>query len=359
MRIFMTLSDLFGMSFDLGTFECPYRTFGRTNMKTFITTVAFAATALMAHTVPLAAEIKPTTLRLAHVVNEQDAYQIAATKFQELVSERSDGAITVEIFPNATLGDERTLLEGMQIGTVDMGIITNGPVANFVEDMAVFELPFLFKTPEAAYGVLDGEIGQELLDRLSEVNLKGLAYAERGFRNLTNSRHPVRTPADLDGLRVRVMENPVYIDTFRALGADATPMAWTEALTAMQQGTIDGQENPVGVVYSFKLNETQTNMTMTRHTYAPAVFVMGMPAWGKLSGDAQEIVLQAAKDASAYERKMNAEAEASQLAELKASGMNVIEDADLSPFSAALEPVYEKYGQKFGDYLPRIQEALK
>ncbi|SOB89694.1 TRAP transporter substrate-binding protein [Stappia indica] len=309
--------------------------------------------------VPALAEIDTVNLRLAHVVNEQDGFHAAATKFKELVGERSDGKITVEIFPNATLGDERTLLEGMQIGTVDMGVITSGPVSNFLEEMAVFELPFLFPSPEAAYKVLDGEIGQELLDRLSEVNLKGLAYAERGFRNLTNSKRPINSPADLSGLRVRVMENPVYIDSFRQLGADAIPMAWTEALTAMQQGTIDGQENPVGVVYSFKLNETQTNMTMTRHTYAPAIFVMGMPKWNELSEETQQIVRQAAQEAAEYERALNARLEGEQLQALKDAGMTVVENADLSAFSAAVQPVYEKYGEKFGDYLPRIQEALK
>ncbi|WP_460274351.1 TRAP transporter substrate-binding protein [Celeribacter sp. ULVN23_4] len=326
-------------------------------MTSFIKAAAFAAATLTA--LPAMADIDPVNLRLAHVVNEQDAYHTAAVKFQELVSERSDGAITVEIFPNATLGDERTLLEGMQIGTVDMGVITNGPVANFLEDIAVFELPFLFPSPEAAYSVLDGEIGQELLGRLEEVNLKGLAYAERGFRNLTNSKRPVNSPADLDGLRIRVMENPVYIDSFRELGADAIPMAWTEALTGMQQNTIDGQENPVGVVYSFKLNETQTNMTMTRHTYAPALFVMGMPKWNQLSEEAQDIIAAAAQEAAEYERALNAELEEEQLAALKDAGMNVVEDADLAAFSAAVQPVYDKYGEKFGDYLPRIQEALK
>lgn len=307
----------------------------------------------------LSADIEPTNLRLAHVVNEQDGFHIAAEKFKELVEARSDGALTVEIFPNATLGDERTLLEGMQIGTVDMGVITNGPVSNFLEEMAVFELPFLFPTREDAYAVLDGPIGQELLDRLSEVNLKGLAYAERGFRNLTNSQKPVHSPEDIKGLRIRVMENPVYTDTFSALGADAVPMAWTEALTAMQQQTIDGQENPLNVIHSFKLDESQGYMTLSRHTYAPAIFVMGMPVWEKLSEDAQKIVLDAAREASAYERQQNAEAEAKQLAELKERGMEVVEDADLAAFKEAVAPVYEKYGEKFGDYLPRIQDALK
>lgn len=328
-------------------------------MNAIFKAASLAALTLTGTALPVFAEIEPVTLRLAHVVNEQDVYHTAALKFQELVAERSNGAIKVEIFPNATLGDERTLLEGMQIGTVDMGVITNGPVANFLEEMAVFELPFLFASREEAYSVLEGEVGQELLGRLSEVNLKGLAYAERGFRNLTNSKREVRTPADMDGLRVRVMENPVYIDTFRDLGADAIPMAWTEALTAMQQGTIDGQENPVNVVYSFKLTDTQTNMTLTRHTYAPAIFVMGMPKWNQLPEETQEIVTQAAKDAADFERALNAEEEGMQLQALKDAGMTIVEDADLTAFKEAVQPVYAEYGKKFGDYLPRIQEALK
>ncbi|MFX0542013.1 TRAP transporter substrate-binding protein [Roseovarius sp. S4756] len=328
-------------------------------MKNLFKIAAAAIIAAAAGALPAAAEIEPVKLRLAHVVNEQDGFHAAAVKFQELVAERSDGAIEVEIFPNASLGDERTLLEGMQIGTVDMGVITNGPVSNFLEEIAVFELPFLFPSNEAAYKVLDGEIGQELLDRLSEVNLKGLAYAERGFRNLTNSERPVASPADMEGMRIRVMENPVYIDTFRELGADAIPMAWTEALTAMQQGTIDGQENPVNVVHSFKLNETQTNMTMTRHAYAPAIFVMGLPVWEKLSPEAQTIIDDAAQEAAEYERALNAEQQETQLQELRDAGMVINDSADLSVFAEKVKPVYEKYGAKFGDYLPRIQEALK
>ena len=305
------------------------------------------------------ADMDPVTLRLAHVVNEQDGFHIAAMRFEELVEERTEGKVDIELNPNASLGDERTLLEGMQIGTVDMGVITNGPVANFLEEMAVFELPFLFPSPEAAYAVLDGEIGQELLDRLSEVNLKGLAYAERGFRNLTNSERPVEAPADIDGLRIRVMENPVYVDTFRELGANAVPMAWTEALTAMQQGTIDGQENPVNVIHSFKLYETQDHMTLSRHTYAPALFVMGMPVWNQLPEAAQSVIEQAAQEAAEHERRVNADMEAEQLAELREAGMEIVEEPDIAAFQEAVAPVYEQYGEQFGDYLPRIQEALK
>lgn len=302
---------------------------------------------------------EPIVLRLAHVVNEKDGFHIAAEKFKALVEAETDGMVTIELFPNATLGDERTLLEGMQMGTVDMGVITNGPVANFVPEIAVFELPFLFGTPKEAYSVLDGPVGQELLDKLETVQLKGLAYAERGFRNLTNSKRPVKTPEDIQGLKIRVMENPVYIDTFQTLGANTVPMAWTEALTALQQKTIDGQENPVNVIYSYKLSETQQYLSMTRHTYAPAIFVMSLKKYNELPEDVQKIFKECAQEAAEYERQVNADNEKQQLEDIASQGMEVLSDIDTTPFKEAVQPVYEKYGDEFGEYLDKIQEQLQ
>ncbi len=303
-------------------------------------------------------EISEQTIKLAHVVNEKDGFHIAAMKFEELVEGRTEGKINIEIYPNATLGDERTLLEGMQMGTVDMGLITNGPIVNFMEDIGVFELPFLFASPEEAYKVLDGKVGQMILSKLDSVNIKGLAYAERGFRNLTNSKRPVSSPADIDGLKIRVMENPVYIDTFKSLGANAVPMAWTEALTALQQGTIDGQENPVNVIYSFKLYETQNFLSMTRHTYAPAVFVMSLAKFNSLSPAAQKIFREAAQEAAEFERKANAENEEEQMSKLRENGMEIIQP-DIKKFQEAVAPVYDKYGKKYGDYIKMIREELE
>jgi len=305
-----------------------------------------------------AAAEEPIKIRLAHVVNEKDGFHIAAVKFKELVEERTNNRVQIEIFPNATLGDERTLLEGMQMATIDMGVITNGPVANFLPEIAVFEMPFLFSSGEEAYKILDGPIGKVLLDKLETVNLKGLAYAERGFRNLTNSKRPVHTPADVEGLKIRVMENPVYIDTFKALGANTVPMAWTEALTALQQGTIDGQENPVNVIHSFKLHETQKYLSMTRHTYAPALFVMSLKKFKELPEDVQQVFIEAAQEAAEHERKVNAENEQKQLEDLKNWGMEIIQP-DLEPFKKAVKPVYDKYGDKFGEYLDKIQKELE
>ncbi len=165
----------------------------------------------------------PQVIKLAHVVNEKDGFHVAALKFKELIEAQSD--ITIELHPNADLGDERSLLEGMQIGTIDIGSDYQWAGQQFLSRNRRVGIALFIQFYEEAYKILDGPIGQELLDNLSKVGLKGLAYAERGFRNLTNSVRPVQTPEDMKGLKIRVMENPVYIDTFKALGANAVPMA--------------------------------------------------------------------------------------------------------------------------------------
>jgi len=198
-------------------------------------------------------------IKLAHVVNEKDAFQLAAEKFKELTEKYTDGSIKVTIFPNATLGDERTLLERMKMGIVDAGIITSGPIINFVPQFGVIDLPFLFSSPEHAYKVLDGPIGQSLFAKLEEQGLKGLAWGERGFRNLTNSKRAVETPEDIKGLKIRVMQNPVYVDSFKALGANAVPMAWTEALTALQRAPLTARR--IRSMSSFHSNSTRARST--------------------------------------------------------------------------------------------------
>lgn len=289
-------------------------------------------------------------IKLAHVVNEKDAFHVAAEKFKELVEKNSQGALTVTIFPNAKLGDERTLLERMKMGIVDAGIITNGPIINFVPSFGVIDLPFLFRDPNHAYKVLDGSIGQKLMADLEAQGWKGLAFAERGFRNLTNSKRPVKTPEDVKGLKIRVMQNPVYVDSFKALGANAVPMAWTEVLTALQQGTVDGQENPLNVIMAFKLYETQKYLSITRHAYAPAPIIMSMNTWKKLTPAQQAIVKKAAQDAAEFERAWDNKMEAEWLKDLKAKGM-VVATPDLRAFRAAVKPVYDAYTPKYGKAL--------
>ena len=310
---------------------------------------------------PAAAPSQPQvkTIKLAHVVNEKDPYHITCLKFKEVVETKSQGKIKVDIFPNASLGDERALIEGMQMGTVQAGVITNGPIGNFLPELAVFEMPFLFASEAEAYKVLDGPVGQKMLAKFETINLKGLAFAERGFRNLTNSKRPVRTPADAAGLKIRVMENPVFIDTFKALGVYAVPMAWTEALTALQQKTIDGQENPVNVAFAFKLQETQKYFSMTKHTYSPATIVMSKKFFDSFDKPSQDILLAAAKESAQYVRKWGADQMTEQFKAIKAGGMEIITDIDTKAFQAAVKPVYEKYGPKFGTWLKEIEDAKK
>jgi len=301
---------------------------------------------------------KGMNIKLAHVVNEKDAFHVCALKFKEVVEKESQGEITVTIYPNAKLGDERALLEGMKMGVVDAGIITSGPIINFIPEFGIFDLPFLFRSPEHAYAVLDGPIGTKLLQKMESQGWKGLAYGERGFRNLTNSKRPVTTPDDIKGLKIRLMQNPIYVDAFKALGANAVPMAWTEALTALQQKTIDGQENPLNVIVAFKLYESQKYLSLTRHAYAPNVIMMSMKTWKKLSPEQQAIIQKAATLASKANRQYDNDKAAEWLAFLKDQGMQVVENPDLDAFRKAVEPVYEKYGSSFGkDVLDAIAET--
>lgn len=324
----------------------------------------FSLTACSKETKPAAgdsdtkAPADTVVMKLGTTVNEQDSFQVAAEKFAELVAERTNNAYKIEIYPNAALGDERTMLESMQMGTLDMGIITSGPFVNFAPEMGVLDMPFLFSSNEDAYKILDGEIGKELLSKLESAKLKGLAYAERGFRNLTNSVRPVEKAADVEGLKVRVMENEVYIATFESLGVNTVPMAWTEALTALQQNTIQGQENPVNVIHAFKLWESQKYVTMTRHAYAAALITMSLDKFNKLPADVQEIFMKSAQEAAEHERAWVAQNEEKQMADLEANGMKIVREPDLESFKTAVDKVYKKYPQ-YSEYLSRIEEALK
>ena len=305
-----------------------------------------------------ASAMAETVLQLGTTVNEQNSFQVAAEKFAELVAERTNGEYKIEIYPNGTLGGENEMLDSMSMGMLDMGIITSGPFVNFSEDMGVLDMPFLFASNEEAYKIIDGEIGKELLATLEDAGLKGLAYAERGFRNVTNSVRPVTSAADLSGLKLRVMENEVYTATFKALGVNAVPMAWSEALTAMQQGTIEGEENPINVIYSYDLwDYGQKYVTLDRHSYSTAIITMSLDKFNELDEATQQIFVEAAQEAAEYERAWVADQEAGQLETIKSNGVEVVEEPDVASFREAVQPVYEAYPQ-YADYIARIKAAL-
>ena len=219
-------------------------------------------------------------------------------------------------------------------------------------------MPFLFASNEEAYKILDGEIGKELLDTLEDANLKGLAYAERGFRNITNSVKPVANAADVAGLKLRVMENEIYTATFKALGVNAVPMNWQDTLTALQQGTVEGQENPINVIWSYKMWEyNQKYCVLDRHSYSTAIITMSLDLFNSLDEATQEIFVNAAQEAAEYERAWVAEKEAGQLQEIKDNGIEVIENPDVNSFREAVQVVYDAYPQ-YADYIARIQAEL-
>jgi len=192
------------------------------------------------------------TIRVGHVLAPTHPYTLGLEKFSELVAEKTDNKVKVEVFHSSQLGNERDMVEGLQLGTLEMALVSTAPLSSFTDDFLVFDLPFMFKDTENARKVVDSEIGQNLLDSLKSQKILGLAYWENGFRNVTNNKKPIKTPDDLKGMKIRTMESPVQMESFNALGASATPMAFGELFTALQQNTIDGQENPLAIISTSK-----------------------------------------------------------------------------------------------------------
>lgn len=290
------------------------------------------------------------TLRAGHAVNEGHAYHRGLEKFKSLVEEKTGGTVQVEIYPNASLGDERDMVEGLQLGTVDLVLSSTGPLGNFVPEMNVVDLPFLFRDKQHAYTVLDGDIGQNLLAKFESKGIIGLSFWENGFRHVTNSKRPLNKPEDMDGLKLRTMKNRVHVAAFRELGVDATPMAWSEVFTSLQQGTIDGQENPVAIIYSHHLYEVQDYLALTGHVYSPAVLMAAKDKMDSLTTDQREAVREAALKAATYERSLITESENNQLAKLQEEGMQITRP-DRAEFKKATSGVYDQFEEEFGPEL--------
>ena len=296
------------------------------------------------------------TLKLATVTPSHHAYSVGAREFARLVEEGTGGEVQVKVYDGGQLGKgERELLEGLQVGTLDLAVTATGPVSNFSENMGVVDLPFLFKSAEAVDTILDGPIGRELLDELEKAGIKGLSFYENGFRNFTNSKRPLLKPEDFKGLKFRTMENPVHLASVRQLGAQAVPMSWGEVYTSLQTGVIDGQENPIAIIYAFKLSEVQKYLSLTGHFYSPAPLTMSLNAFNKLTPEQQKVFLDAAIKAAAFERKQIRDNEAKQIEELKGQGM-VIDTVDKDIFVEAMSPVYDKFFEKYPGWKPIVEK---
>lgn len=295
------------------------------------------------------------TLKLAHAVSTTAPYNLGSEEFVKILTERAGDRFEIQIFPNKQLGSERSLVEQLQIGTIDLVVTSTGPLGGFVPEMLVVDLPFLFRNTQHVDNVFEGPIGKSLLSSLEKAGIKGLAFWENGFRNLTNSRRPVLRPEDCRGLIVRTMENEVHLASFRILGANPTPMAWGEALTALKQGTIDGQENPINIIYTHGIYDFQEYLAITAHFYSPALLLMNLKKFQSLTPSDQKIFLEAAQTAGRYEKEVIRQNEAETLKKLEALGMRVTRP-DRSLFRNAMAPVYKKYQSRFGEAL--IQEIL-
>ena len=306
-----------------------------------------------------AAKEKTIKLKLATVIPAKHAYNLGALEFARRIKDATGGAVDIRIFPGGQLGKgEREVLEGMQIGSIDLAVTATGPISGFSPSMMVLDLPFLFRDHDHVDAVLDGPIGRRLLDDLEKSRLKGLAFFENGFRNFTNSARPLLKPEDFKGLKFRTMENPVHLDSVRQLGAQAVPMSWGEVYTSLQTKVIDGQENPIAIIHAYKMNEVQKYLSLTGHFYSPAPLTMSLKRFQSLKPEWQRLFIQTAVEIAAFERSIIRDNEQKQLDDLKAWGMDV-RTVDKGIFFKATQPVYEKYMKQYPGWKPIISEIGK
>jgi tripartite ATP-independent transporter DctP family solute receptor len=298
-------------------------------------------------------------LKLSHTGNPQHFYQKGAEKFAELVNQKTNGQVKIEIYPSDSLAPQRESVEGAQLGTIDMVLTSTMEISNFEPSIGVFDLPFLFSSREKAYAVFDGPIGDQVAKNVENKGLVLLAYWENGYRHITNNKKPINTPEDMKGMKIRVPESSVYIDTFKALGAAPTPISFGELYSSLQLGTVDGQENPLAHLINQKFYEVQKYCTLTGHFYTAEPLLISKIVWDKLTPDQQGALKDAAVEAGKYERELSEKADEDYLKEAKEKGVQFVENPDLAPFQKAVEPVYEKYQPKFGDLLTEVREAAK
>ncbi len=269
-------------------------------IKLFSKVAALALVGMLA--LPLVGEAK-MVLKAGHGLTEASGLHAGFAKFKEELEKLSKGEMIVEIYPNQQLGGDRELIEGVQLGNVTLTAPSSPPLAAFSKDFFILDAPFLFADRPEAFAAFDGEMGDYLNKQLEKINIVGLGYWENGFRNLTNSRNEVKTPADVKGLKLRTMENAIHLELWKALGANPTPMAFGELFTAMQQKTVDGQENPFGQIFDNKFYEVQPYITKTRHLYISYPFIINKEFYDDLSDEERGWVDTAARTATVYQRK--------------------------------------------------------
>ncbi len=297
-----------------------------------------------------------TVLKIGYATSKESHYGVGATVFCDEIEKGTAGRYKCQQFPNSALGGEREQIEAVQLGTQDLTNTSTGPLGNFLPDVKIFDIPFLFRDYDHARHTMDGPIGQDVLKKLQTKGLVGLAWTENGFRHMTNSKRAIVHPSDAAGLKLRTMENKVHMEGYKSFGLLPTPMPFPELFTALQQGTVDGQENPIPVILSSKFSQVQKHLSLTGHVYSPAVLLMSPAVWNKLSDADKSVFTEAAKKAGAAQRKKVNDDEASGIAQLKKEGMQVVEKVDGEGFRKAVAPAYANFAKEFGaDKIAAIQ----
>ena len=311
--------------------------------------VTLLAGTMLAPIVGQAQDIQERTIRMSTANNKGHPQVMGAERFAELVSEKSGGKITVKIFPGGVLGPDLQNFSAMQGGTLDMNVGNASLLAGNVKEFAIFDLPFLFHTREEAYAVMDGPVGKKLFDLLPEKGLVGLAYWELGFRDINNSERPIEKAEDLEGLKMRVIPTPIYVDFMNALGANAVPMPFTETYTALETGAIDGMTNPLINVKDSKFYEVTDYLTITNHMYNPQAVTISKITWDKLSDAEKKIFQEAALEATAYQREAAQKASEEALEELKGEmEVNELSAEEVARMQEKAKPVIDKYTADIG-----------
>ncbi|SFP51488.1 TRAP transporter substrate-binding protein [Variovorax sp. 770b2] len=301
---------------------------------------------------------QPTILKIGYATSKESHYGVGSTVFCDEVEKGTQGRFKCQHFANSALGGEREQIEAIQLGTQDLVNTSTGPVGNFVPEVKIVDIPFLFRDYEHARKVMDGPIGQDILTKFPSKGIIALAWTENGFRHMTNSKRDIVKPSDAAGLKMRTMENKVHMDGYRTFGILPTPMAFPELFGALQQGTVDGQENPIPVILASKFSQVQKHLSLTGHVYSPALLLLSPKVWNKLSDADKKVFVDAAKKAAVAQRKKVNDDENNGIAQLEKDGMKVTKVVDGAAFREALKPAYAGYAKEFGaDNIKKITDV--
>lgn len=314
-------------------------------MKNLLKSLAVAVAVACVGGSALAADFKPRIIRFGYGLAEESNQGRAVKFFADDLSKRTGGKIKAKGFASASLGSDIQMQNALIGGAQEMTVVSTATLVGIVDDFGIYDLPFLFRNEKEADAVLDGPFGRKLADKLQAKGLVGLVYWENGFRNLTNSKRPITKLEDLQGVKLRVMQNPVYLDMFNGFGANAIPLAFSELFTALESKTVDGQENPVNTIQSSKFYEVQKYLSITRHVYSPWIVLASKKWWDGLSADERKVIEDSAKASRDFERKDSRDAEAKALDQLKSKGMQVtvLSDKELDRMQTSARPAIAKF----------------